>query len=102
MKNKKENVKPKVMKNRSKKRKKLTKKKKRIIITITILVALLLIVVAIFRPGKKIEKCWYIKVLRYNRIRKVAYLLGFNNNIRCIETNDEVFGYQEAWGLITT
>ena len=53
-------------------------------------------------PGRKIEKCWYIKVLGYNRIWKVAYLLGFNNNIGCIETNenDEVFGYQE--GLITT
>jgi len=55
MKNKKENVKSKVMKNGSIRRKKLTKKKKRIIITITILVALLLIIVAVFRPGKKVE-----------------------------------------------
>ena len=50
-------------------------------------------------PGKKIEKCWYIKVLRYNRIRKVAYLLGFNNNIRCIETKLEVCIYGQNEGF---
>ena len=53
-------------------------------------------------PGKKIEKCWYIKVLGYNRIWKVAYLLGFNNNIRCIETDLGVGVIEMHQGLITT
>lgn len=89
MKNKKENVKPKVMKNRSKKRKKLTKKKKRIIITITILVALLLIVVAIFRPGKKIEK------ITFNSNSGIETVLTLNDTIK----NDSIWcgSFQLIW-----
>ena len=43
-------------------------------------------------PDKKTKKCWYIKGLRYNGIWEVAYLLGFNNNIRCIEILEETKG----------
>ena len=89
MKNKKENVKSKVMKNGSIRKKKKTKKKKRIIITITILVALLLIIVAVFRPGKKVEK------VTFNSNSGIETLLTLNDEIK----NDSIWcgTFQLIW-----